>query len=93
MVFVIDDNEEFYPRKHDITKLATDWELIESIVPAHGTKLEPETRQRNSKRNDFVICTYKISTLINIGGITPYNMIDLLDYHGFCCWCRSIEVP
>ena len=66
---------KFLVQEKGIATHVLDCQLINPIMRTNGYIEEPETCQRESKRDNFIFCTFNVSEFVTASGITTYDMI------------------
>ena len=82
VVLCIDANEEIDTGEKEITKLVSDYNLIDPIAQAHGYSNESDTYIRGKDRMNFIFCTLNIAAFVMACGITTYDEVAPSDHRG-----------
>ena len=80
IILMIDANEGISESNSGIRKLLIKTQMCHPIFLQHGSKNEPNTYARGSRRIDFVFCTSNISQYIIQSGILPFDSIATTDH-------------
>ena len=80
VILLIDANESITDSNSLIGKLLSQTQMCDPIFKQYGSKNEPNTHLRGSKRIDYILCTEHISQYISSSGIIPFDFVTTTDH-------------
>ena len=80
VILLIDANESITDSNSLIGTLLSQTQMCDPIFNQHGSKNEPNTHIKGSKRIDYIFCTQHISKYIISSGILPFDFVTTTDH-------------